>query len=193
VVEVIYIDKPGFYVERAGQRVLARSMRMRYYPRHEIAVLLEPLWCVDQRGAEHMAPEGLAFDGVTRTRALWSLGGQPWDEHAMAAAIHDTFCYEAEAMPAGPARNEMRLRGDQLWREMVGMIGDPVWRRAGLYAGVRAGSLAARWSSPIPHYMREREAFLSWQGWFDILDEERFCELVGAGSLALADAPGSGT
>jgi hypothetical protein len=77
----------------------------------------------------YTVPAGFTTDFASIPRLLWPLIGHPAGRHAQAAALHDWLARTASEVP--------RSRADAAFREALGVLGGPAWRRWLMGAGVR--------------------------------------------------------
>lgn len=77
-------------------------------------------------------PPGYVFDGASIPRFAWSVIGAPFEpDFLMAACVHDWYCEHAKCY-------HERMIGDAVFFLLLSRAGVPYWRRACMYAAVRA-------------------------------------------------------
>ena len=131
---------------------------------------------MDAFGHVHRAVPGLLTDGVSNPRFGWRVLGAPFSNRTLpAGVIHDHYCDEAESLPIGPERHQLRLEGDRLLRFMAATSLLDVraprddqkiaqLRPAVMYRGVRVGAFASRKAPRLPNYVHEQENYWAAKG-----------------------------
>lgn len=81
-----------------------------------------------------VVPAGFRTDFASIPRLLWPLIGHPAGRYAQAASLHD-WLY----------RNHLvsRAEADRIFREAMGTLGVPAWKRSLMWAAVRVGGHGA--------------------------------------------------
>lgn len=77
-------------------------------------------------------PPGYVFDGASIPRVAWTIIGAPFEpDFCVAACCHDFMCENAKCY-------HERMIGDAVFFLLLARAGVPYWRRACMYAAVRA-------------------------------------------------------
>jgi len=138
----------GFYVrDRSGTIHPALTIPGEHVIGSKWRVLIADFGYKDKRGRWHWALRGMPYDGESSCFRDSNRIGP--------ATIHDHYCYMAEELSPGEARNALREIADALYKEMLECI--ECWKTTsvGFWAAVRAWSFKSRWAKAQPSYITD--------------------------------------
>ena len=132
------------------------------YPALRYMIITESMSYRSLDGMRDTACVGMPFNGLNIPRFFYRVAGPPMDNPLLLAGeIHDHICFMARSLPAGPGRDTERLRGDDLFREMAGVLGANKFERWYLYRSVRIGAKKSAKDPQWPNYIDDYDAFMA--------------------------------